>query len=103
MPNSDLVIPEGTPIVISLLGLMRDANNFPDPDNYWPDRFAGEQPMYNPAAFLPFGDGPRACIGKTFSLIGFLWHFFGERRNSLEIYAFQLGHFARISIFVWQP
>lgn len=81
----NLTVPEGTPIVISLLGLMRDPENFPDPDtcnfhnNYYlcsnsityqfssftdmPDRYSNDNPMYNPDAFIPFGDGPRACIG----------------------------------------
>lgn len=58
-----LTVPKGTPIVISLLGLMRDPEYFPDPDNYLPDRFSEDKPMYNPDAFIPFGDGPRACIG----------------------------------------
>lgn len=44
---------------------MRDPDNFPDPDNYLPDRFSEDKPMYNPDAFIPFGDGPRACIGKA--------------------------------------
>lgn len=43
--------------------MMRDRINFPDPDNFLPDRFSDEKPNYNPDAFLPFGDGPRACIG----------------------------------------
>lgn len=58
-----LTIPKGTPIVISLLGLMRDPDHFPNPDKFWPDRFLDENPKYNPDAFLPFGDGPKACIG----------------------------------------
>lgn len=65
IPNLGLTIPEGTPIVISLLGVMRDPDNFPDPDNYLPDRFSEDKPMYNPDAFIPFGDGPRACIGNA--------------------------------------
>lgn len=65
IPNLGLTIPEGTPIVISLLGVMRDPDNFPDPNNYLPDRFSEDKPMYNPDAFIPFGDGPRACIGKA--------------------------------------
>lgn len=59
----NLTVPKGTPIVISLLGLMRDPDNFPDPNNYLPDRFSLENPMYNPDAYLPFGDGPKVCIG----------------------------------------
>lgn len=57
----NLSIPKGTPIVISLLGLMRDPTHFPNPDRFWPDRFSENQ--YNSDAFIPFGDGPRACIG----------------------------------------
>lgn len=64
IPNSDLTIKEGTPIIISHFGLMRDANYFPEPDKFCPDRFAEQHQNYNPAAFVPFGDGPRTCIGK---------------------------------------
>lgn len=65
----NLTIPEGTPIVISLLGLMRDPEYFPDPDSYLPDRFSKENMMYNCDAFLPFGIGPRACIGLRMGII----------------------------------
>lgn len=65
IPNSDLTITEGTPIIISHFGLMRDENNFPEPDRFWPDRFADDNQQYNPAAFIPFGDGPRTCIGMS--------------------------------------
>lgn len=59
IPNSDLVITEGTPIIISHLGLMRDAKYFPEPDKFWPDRFTEENSSYNASVFVPFGDGPR--------------------------------------------
>ncbi|XP_031626617.1 probable cytochrome P450 6d5 [Contarinia nasturtii] len=63
IPNTDLVIKEGTPIIISHLGLMRDAKYFPEPDKFMPDRFSESNPNYNANAFIPFGDGPRTCIG----------------------------------------
>lgn len=64
IPNTDLVIKEGTPIIITHLGLMRDAKYFPLPDVFMPDRFSEENPNYNPVAYIPFGDGPRTCIGE---------------------------------------
>lgn len=64
MPNSNLIIEEGTPIVISLLGVLRDPEYFPEPERFWPQRFEEQNAKYNATAFIPFGDGPRACIGK---------------------------------------
>lgn len=73
IPDSKLTIKKGTAIVISLLGLFRDPQYFPDPETYRPERFIGT-PTHNPDAFIPFGDGPRACIalrlGKLIAKIG---------------------------------
>lgn len=63
IPNSDLTITEGTPIIISHFGMMRDEQYFPEPDKFMPDRFSPEHQQYNPAAFVPFGAGPRQCLG----------------------------------------
>lgn len=63
IPESDLVIQKGTSIIISLLGLHRDEEHFPDPLKFDPSRYLEENMNYNQSAYLPFGDGPRACIG----------------------------------------
>lgn len=63
VPDTNLTIKEGTAIVISMLGLSRDPANFPDPMLYRPERFSSEILDYNQDAYIPFGDGPRACIG----------------------------------------
>lgn len=50
---------------MSLLGLMRDEHNFPQSIKYVPERFQQDNELYNPNAyFIPFGDGPRFCIGR---------------------------------------
>lgn len=64
IPNTDLIIPNETPIIISLLGIMRDPKNFPDPEQFIPDRYDEENPKFNPSAYMAFGLGPRACIGN---------------------------------------
>ncbi|XP_068157387.1 probable cytochrome P450 6d5 [Drosophila tropicalis] len=63
LPNSSLTIKKGTPIVISLMGLHRDEQHFPNPMSYEPERFTEEHRNYNPTAYMPFGEGPRQCIG----------------------------------------
>ncbi|KAH8383087.1 hypothetical protein KR009_006667 [Drosophila setifemur] len=63
VPDSKMVIQKGTPIIISLIGMQRDAEYFPDPIAYRPERFLDENKDYNPLAFMPFGEGPRHCIG----------------------------------------
>ena len=64
VPDSKFIIEKGTAIVISLMGLHRDPKHFPDPETYNPDRFAEATKAYNEKAFMPFGEGPRNCIGE---------------------------------------
>lgn len=63
IPNTQFTIKKGTPIIISLFGMMRDPVNFPEPMKFMPERFLETNRNYNATAYIPFGDGPRACIG----------------------------------------
>ncbi|XP_034662325.1 probable cytochrome P450 6d4 [Drosophila subobscura] len=64
VPDTNHVIPKGTPVVISLYGIHHDAEYFPDPEKYDPDRYLDENRNFNPTAFMPFGEGPRMCIAQ---------------------------------------
>ncbi|WP_420415179.1 cytochrome P450 [Roseibium sp.] len=46
----------------------RDPRFFPDPDNFDPTRFLKE-PTWPQFSYLPFGAGPRVCIGQNFGLM----------------------------------
>ncbi len=63
-------LPRGTPIIISPWALHRRPELWPDPERFDPSRFepAAEQAR-DKLAYLPFGAGPRICIGNHFSLM----------------------------------
>ncbi len=63
-------IPAGRRVLYSIYLTHRDKRYWPDPDRFDPDRFlperAGGRPTY---AYIPFGGGPRNCIGAAFAQI----------------------------------
>jgi len=65
VPNSNVVVEKNTPVYISMLGVHYDPEYFPDPDKFDPERFNEENKRNIPSCvYFPFGEGPRACIGK---------------------------------------
>ncbi|GAA3592544.1 cytochrome P450 [Kineosporia mesophila] len=71
-------VPEGTLVIVSPWLLHRSAKSWPDPERFNPERFlsdsvSGPGPGPGPGdrnpAYLPFGAGPRLCIGRDFALV----------------------------------
>lgn len=63
-------IPKGHSVLLSPYLLHHDPVNWPDPDRFDPNRFAPGADKDRPAyAYLPFGGGPRLCIGNQFALL----------------------------------
>jgi cytochrome P450 len=60
-------VPGGAVVVVSPWLLHHDARWWPDPDAFLPERWLVEDPARPRHAFLPFGGGPRMCIGEGFA------------------------------------
>ncbi|XP_051155406.1 cytochrome P450 6k1-like [Leptopilina boulardi] len=68
--KTGLVIEKGTPILIPMLGFHYDPKYFPNPHNFNPERFSSDRKSsINPYVYLPFGIGPRNCIGMRQGLL----------------------------------
>ena len=67
MPESDFVVPKGTPISIPIYGFHMDPKFYPEPEKFDPDRYSAENKSNLVAGtFMPFGQGPRMCLGKNY-------------------------------------
>lgn len=70
VPGSNLIIRKGTLILIPTYAIHMDSENYPEPEKFDPERFSDKNKANRHSmAFLPFGNGPRNCIGLRFGLM----------------------------------
>ncbi|XP_067122508.1 cytochrome P450 3A5-like [Centruroides vittatus] len=67
--DTGIVIEKDTMIGVPIYALNHDPKYFPDPDKFDPERFLSDKSNILPFTNLPFGVGPRNCIGMRFALM----------------------------------
>ncbi|CAG9860809.1 unnamed protein product [Phyllotreta striolata] len=64
-----ITVKEGDTLWLPIFGIHRDPEIYPDPDRFDPERFNDEnKAKIDPYLYMPFGFGPRSCIGNRFAL-----------------------------------
>jgi cytochrome P450 len=69
----DLVIPAGSTVVVFVYGVHHSARLWEDPERFDPERFTkANEKLRPPCTWLPFGAGPRGCIGGNYAMLQIL-------------------------------
>ncbi|EDX05859.1 probable cytochrome P450 6w1 [Drosophila simulans] len=69
-PFHNMELPHGMSIYMSTLAVHRDPQYWPDPEKFDPERFSSSnRENLNMDAYMPFGVGPRNCIGMRLGLL----------------------------------
>lgn len=70
IPGTEVVIPKDIGIFISTVAVHMDPKNYANPHKFDPEHFSKKgKASRSPYAFLPFGQGPRNCLGMRFALL----------------------------------
>lgn len=70
VPGLDFTFEVDTKLWIPVYALHHDPEYFPNPSVFDPERFTPEMVANrNNSTYLPFGDGPRNCIGLRFGMM----------------------------------
>jgi cytochrome P450 len=65
-----LVVPKGSIVIVPIYALHRHKALWQDPDRFEPERFsAAAEESRMRYTYMPFGAGPRICIGMSFAMI----------------------------------
>jgi cytochrome P450 len=65
-----ITLSAGTLVVIPIFAVHRHRRLWEDPDRFDPDRFLPErEALHLRTQFMPFGFGPRTCIGMSFAML----------------------------------
>ncbi|CAG2168837.1 unnamed protein product [Oppiella nova] len=68
--DTGITLTKGSVVAIPVHALHHDPHYYPDPHRFIPERFLGDNlNKVKPYTYLPFGGGPRNCIGMRFALL----------------------------------
>jgi cytochrome P450 family 6 len=64
--GTDVTVEKGVHVLLPIMALHRDPKYYPDPERFDPERFSEAEKKKRPQfSYIPFGEGPRLCIGTV--------------------------------------
>jgi cytochrome P450 len=69
----DVAIPRGSTVVVFIYGAHHSPQYWDNPESFDQERFSkAKEKLHTPFAHLPFGAGPRGCIGGNYAMLQML-------------------------------
>jgi cytochrome P450 len=69
----DIAIPRGSTVIVYVYGAHHAPRYWPNPETFDPERFSKANVIHHaPFTHLPFGGGPRGCIGGNYAMLQIL-------------------------------
>jgi cytochrome P450 len=69
----DLEIPRGSTVIVFVYGAHHAPRHWEDSESFDPERFTKpNEKLHTPFTYLPFGGGPRGCIGGNYAMLQIL-------------------------------
>ncbi|MGA2534814.1 MAG: cytochrome P450 [Terracidiphilus sp.] len=69
----DVVLPAGSMVIVYVYGAHHSRRAWDSPEEFRPERFVKEkEKLRSPFTYLPFGGGPRVCIGNHYAMLQIL-------------------------------
>ena len=83
----EVSIPRGSTVIVFVYGAHHAPRYWQSPESFDPERFTkANEKVHTPFTYLPFGGGPRGCIGGNYAML----QIFMILRTLLRRYDFQL-------------
>jgi cytochrome P450 len=69
----DVVIPQGSTVIVFVHGVHHASRHWESPESFDPERFIkANDKLRTPFTHIPFGGGPRGCIGGNYAMLQIL-------------------------------